>query len=89
MEAMAVVVDRFVLKQRMSYDSLVDFKFQINCGLQKDGKQGQTKKRSGLNGKDLIIYVPVGTRVYDENNELVVDLVDDNMAYVIAKGGKG
>ncbi|MDC0036869.1 GTPase ObgE [bacterium] len=78
-----------VFKTSSQLRSLVDFKLSNKQWVAKDGKQGQTKKRSGLNGVDLIIYVPVGTRVYDENNELIVDLIDDNMAYVIAKGGKG
>ena len=41
-------------------------------------------------GEDLIIKVPVGTQIYEEdNNTLIYDFVKNNEKYLIATGGKG
>ena len=48
------------------------------------------KKRYGKNGKDLVIKVPVGTVVIDEETGLVMeDLKENGQSFVAAKGGKG
>ena len=52
-----------------------------------DGQNGMTKNMYGAKGEDVIIKVPYGTLVY-ENDRLICDVVDDNK-YLIAKGGKG
>ncbi|WP_027334162.1 GTPase ObgE [Mycoplasma elephantis] len=52
-----------------------------------DGINGGRKNLYGANGKDIIIKVPFGTQVF-ENNNLVADVVDEQN-YLICKGGKG
>ena len=48
------------------------------------------KKRFGKHGEDLIIKVPMGTVIIDEETGLVMkDLIEDGEAFVAAKGGKG
>ena len=48
------------------------------------------KKKFGKNGQDLIIKVPMGTVVIDEETGFVMkDLVEDGESFVAAKGGKG
>jgi GTP-binding protein len=54
-----------------------------------DGNNGAKKKQYGHSGEDLVLQVPVGTVVYDDENKTVVDMTADKMRYLIAVGGKG
>lgn len=55
-----------------------------------DGAPGGKNKRHGKNGKDLIIYVPPGTAVYEEGKkEPEADLVSDGEKVKVADGGEG
>lgn len=53
----------------------------------KNGQNGMTKNMHGANGEDVIIKVPYGTLVY-ENEQLICDVID-NKKYLIVKGGVG
>ena len=54
------------------------------------GKNGGPSNRSGRSASNLVIEVPPGTIVYnDENAELIGDLVEANQTLVVAKGGRG
>ena len=49
----------------------------------------QTRKRTGAAGKDLIIKVPVGTQIYEEdNNTLIYDFTKNKERYLVAAGGR-
>lgn len=55
-----------------------------------NGRPGEGSNKHGRNGKDLIVPVPVGTLVYDEESgRLLKDLVEDGQQVVVAKGGLG
>ena len=54
-----------------------------------DGINGQSEKKFGANAKNKIVKVPIGTVVYDENNELIVDMDKDQKLFLICKGGRG
>ena len=54
-----------------------------------NGKNGSPQKKSGKNGLDQIILVPIGTLIYDENSNLVSDICTSKQEVVVAKGGKG
>lgn len=55
-----------------------------------NGSDGMGKKMSGKKGDDLVLIVPPGTCVYDNNtNELLLDLVEDGEKKILLKGGKG
>lgn len=54
-----------------------------------DGQSGRGKMQYGKKGEDLYIYLPPGTEVYDEENNLIIDLMENGMEYTIASGGKG
>ena len=55
-----------------------------------DGQQGSTNNRTGKNGEDAIIRVPLGTAVKEIVSENVVaDLVEDKEQFIALKGGKG
>ena len=54
------------------------------------GRHGEGSNRSGKDGEDAIVKVPVGTQVFDaETNELLFDFTEPNQRYRAAKGGKG
>src|SRR5262249_22549295 len=54
------------------------------------GGNGMGKERAGANGKDIVVKVPVGTQVYEEDGEtLLADLTQVGERATIAKGGNG
>src|SRR5436190_9841058 len=54
------------------------------------GRHGEGSNRSGKDGEDAIVKVPVGTQVFDpETNELLFDFTEAGQRYLAAKGGKG
>lgn len=54
------------------------------------GRHGEGSNRSGREGEDLIVRVPVGTQVFDsETGELLQDLAADQARWLAAKGGRG
>ena len=52
-------------------------------------KPGQGSHNNGANGPDLLLSIPAGTVVYSMQNEVLADLVNIGMTYVIARGGSG
>ena len=69
-------------------NTLVDFRFQQHFKAER-GKNGMGNKKSGKSGKDLILRVPIGTQVFEEdNNTLIEDLKKVGQKIILAKGGK-
>src|SRR5512139_741210 len=69
--------------------TLIDLKYQQNYWAE-NGEQGRGKQQTGADGRDIIIRVPVGTLVCDmETRTPIVDLDEQGMEYVIARGGRG
>lgn len=69
--------------------TLMDFRYQRKY-FAEDGQNGMKKKRFGKAGEDLIIKVPMGTVVIDEETgHIMKDLVEDGQKFIAAKGGKG
>jgi GTP-binding protein len=55
-----------------------------------DGQNGMNKRMDGKNGKDLVIKVPVGTSIFDdETNKVLADITKHDQEVVITKGGRG
>jgi GTP-binding protein len=55
-----------------------------------DGEDGRNKQQYGAKGEDLILKVPVGTLIKDEQTGIVLaDLSQNEQYYIVAKGGKG
>lgn len=67
--------------------TLLDFRYKKKWHAE-NGDKGGTNNRTGADGKDLTIPVPVGTEVYLDDS-LVVDLAQDGASFTIAKGGRG
>lgn len=54
------------------------------------GLHGEGSNRSGRNGEELIIRVPVGTQIFDaETGDLLHDLSHDGARWLAARGGRG
>ncbi len=78
-----------VVKATSGLYSLVDLSFK-RFFQAKRGAHGRGKNCTGRNGADLIINVPVGTVIKDEETgEIIADLIEDGQKEVIVKGGKG
>lgn len=69
--------------------TLVDFRYQRHFKAQR-GENGRSKGQHGAGAEDLIVRVPPGTAIYDEDTgELLADLTVHNQQALIAKGGRG
>jgi GTPase len=53
------------------------------------GTHGAGRLQHGRDGEDLVVPVPLGTLVYDEDDVLLADLVEDGTQIVVARGGRG
>lgn len=54
-----------------------------------NGEGGMKNLKKGHDGADEIIKVPLGTTVFDENGEVIVDMIDLNQSVILDRGGKG
>jgi len=70
-------------------NTLIDFRYQQHFKA-KRGHHGMGKARTGAGGPDLVIKVPAGTQIFEEDQEtLVADLVSVGDTALLAKGGDG
>ncbi len=76
-----------LLEADSGMNTLVDFRHSRKF-LAERGANGAGRNRTGKSGDDLVVKVPVGTIVHeDETGELIGDLVRDGQRLVVAKGG--
>jgi GTP-binding protein len=77
------------LKATRDKTSLLDFKYQPRY-LAERGEHGLGKDMFGRGGEDLIVAVPMGTLVFDnQTGELLADLTEHEQTILVAKGGRG
>lgn len=77
----AVVVD--------GLNTLIDYRYQQHFRA-KTGMHGMGRNMTGGKGDDVILKVPVGTQIFEEDNEtLICDLTEVGQRYRLAKGGNG
>lgn len=70
-------------------NTLIDYRFQQHFRA-KTGMHGMGKNRSGANGADVVLKVPVGTQIFEEDEEtLIADMTEVGQRIVLAKGGNG
>src|SRR5436190_17457976 len=70
-------------------NTLIDYRYQQHFTAQ-NGRAGMGKDRHGANGKDIMMKVPAGTQIYEDDGEtLLADLTDVGQTIVLAKGGNG
>ena len=78
-----------IFKAERNLNTLIDFRYQQHHKA-KRGDNGSGQNRTGKSGDDLILNVPLGTQVFEEDNKTLIydfDKVGDE--FVVAKGGKG
>ena len=78
-----------IIESDRNLNTLIDFRYAQHFKAQ-HGKNGSKRNRTGANGENLILNVPVGTQIYEEdNNTLIYDFTKNNERYLVASGGKG
>ena len=78
-----------IIKCSESLNTLIDYRYKPHC-IAKDGKPGMKKKKTGKNGEDFIINVPIGTEILmDDKKTLIKDLSKKKDRIIIAFGGNG
>ena len=76
-----------IFEAERNLNTLIDFRYAQHFKGE-DGHIGTKRKRTGAAGKDLIIKVPVGTQIYEEdNNTLIYDFTKNKERYLVAAGG--
>ena len=77
------------LASERNLNTLIDFRYQQHFKAER-GEDGKGKKKTGKSGQDLILKVPAGTQILEEdNNTLIEDLTKSEQKAIIANGGKG
>jgi len=72
-----------------SVDSLIDFRFTKHFRAER-GVNGGSRNMRGKNGEDLVIKVPCGTVIRDnETNNIIADMFEDGSTITVLKGGLG
>ena len=78
-----------IIESDRNLNTLIDFRYTQHFKAQ-HGKNGSKRNRTGANGENLILNVPVGTQIYEEdNNTLIYDFTKNKERYLVASGGKG
>lgn len=78
-----------ILKADRNINTLVDFRYKRQFKGDTGGA-GQSANKHGRGAENLIVSVPLGTTVTDEESgKLMADLIEDGQTYMVAKGGRG
>lgn len=78
-----------IMRSITGLNTLVDYRFQQHFKGAR-GQHGMGKQRYGKSAEDMMLDVPVGTQVYDEDREtLLADFTEAGQEIVLAKGGRG
>ena len=78
-----------VLISERNLNTLIDYRYQQHHKARR-GDNGAGQNRTGKSGDDLILKVPIGTQVFEEDNKtLIYDFKKEGEKFVAAAGGKG
>ena len=78
-----------ILKAERNLNTLIDYRYQQHHKA-KRGDNGSGQNRTGKSGDNLILKVPLGTQVFEEDNKtLIFDFIKIGEEFVAAAGGKG
>ena len=78
-----------LLKSEENLNTLIDYRYQQHHKAER-GQNGMGQNRTGKGGEDLILRVPLGTQVFEEDNKtLLFDFIKPGEKFVAAAGGKG
>ena len=78
-----------ILKTEQNLNTLIDYRYQQHHKAQR-GDNGAGQNKTGKSGDNLILKVPLGTQVFEEDNKtLIYDFLKIGEEFVVATGGKG
>ena len=78
-----------ILRAEQNLNTLIDYRYQQHHKA-KRGDNGSGQNKTGKSGDDLILKVPLGTQVFEEDNKtLIYDFIKAGEEFVAASGGKG
>ena len=78
-----------ILKAERNLNTLIDYRYTQHFKA-KRGENGIGKNKTGKTGKDLILKVPIGTQILEEDNKtLLFDFKNEKEEFVVAIGGRG
>ena len=78
-----------ILKSEQNLNTLIDYRYQQHHKA-KRGENGSGQNRTGKGGEDLILKVPLGTQVFEEDNKtLIYDFTKIGEKIIAASGGRG
>ena len=78
-----------ILKSEQNLNTLIDYRYQQHHKAER-GENGMGQNRTGKGGEDIILKVPLGTQVFEEDNKtLIYDFIKSGEEFVAASGGKG
>ena len=78
-----------ILKSEQNLNTLIDYRYQQHHKAER-GENGMGQNRTGKGGEDLILKVPLGTQVFEEDNKtLIYDFIKSGEEFIAAAGGKG
>ena len=78
-----------ILKAEQNLNTLIDYRYQQHHKAER-GDNGAGQNKTGKSGEDLILKVPLGTQVFEEDNKtLIFDFIKIGEEFVAAAGGKG
>ena len=78
-----------IFQSERNLNTLIDFRYSQHFKAE-FGSAGSKRNKTGASGKDLIIKVPVGTQIFEEdNNTLIYDFVKNKDKFLVASGGNG
>mgnify|MGYP001461869256 FL=1 len=78
-----------ILKTEQNLNTLIDYRFQQHHKA-KRGNNGSGQNRTGRSGDNLVLKVPIGTQVFEEDNKtLIYDFIKNGDEFIVASGGKG
>jgi GTP-binding protein len=77
------------LEAKPAQNTLAGYRYRPHYRAER-GRNGEGANRTGRSGEDLVLFVPLGTTVFDvENGELLGDLTVESERLLVARGGRG
>ena len=78
-----------ILKAERNLNTLIDYRYTQHFKAER-GENGMNKNKTGRNGKNLYLKVPIGTQVLEEDNKTwLFDFKNEKEEFVVANGGRG
>jgi GTP-binding protein len=77
-----------IIEAKSALRTLLDYRFKRHFRAER-GQHGQGSRKNGKKGADILLKVPLGTVIKDEEGEILADLTEDGERFTVARGGLG